>query len=148
MIWSRLYQPSNFPECGSNGACSRPRQSHHRYRWYLQASLRWVDARQLRHMLHKIRSRRLCQALLYVPWFFVFVRMEHEAAYRELLIATLECASDLIDCDLQIRFGSLDQASYIASSFKSVCPDTQLVSCSPHLERKSKEKSARLHDGR
>ncbi|KAJ0391740.1 hypothetical protein P43SY_000860 [Pythium insidiosum] len=76
----------------------------------------------------------------FVPWSFMFVRTEHEAAHRELFAATREMSQSLFGIDLKLRFGSLDHSASIANAYRAVWPDIILLNCWPHLVRKSKEK--------
>jgi hypothetical protein len=80
----------------------------------------------------------------YVPFSFMFVRTEHESTYSELFRTTRDFSQLIFGIPLHIAFGSLDYCVPIANAFRATWADISLVTCWPHMKRKSGEQKSRL----
>lgn len=80
----------------------------------------------------------------YVPRCYMFVRTELTEAYKALFSTTTRFAKLFYGVDVDVAFGSLDHAWAIANAFRDVWPRITLVTCWPHVVRKTSEQAARL----
>ncbi|ETN14264.1 hypothetical protein PPTG_07897 [Phytophthora nicotianae INRA-310] len=82
----------------------------------------------------------------FVPWVYMFVRTEHEYAYKTMFTTTVDFAAKYFDYTLTLKYGSQDHATYIANAYKAIWPGIGILNCYPHLSRKAYEKSGLLRD--
>lgn len=92
------------------------------------------------------RYERKQFAKTFLPWVYMFVRTEHQAAYTAMFQTVREYAQQLFGLDLQLSFGSLDRSQAIANAFMEVWPKITLLNCFPHFVRKSRENRKFLSD--
>ncbi|ETN12166.1 hypothetical protein PPTG_22460 [Phytophthora nicotianae INRA-310] len=78
----------------------------------------------------------------FVPWVYMFVRTEHEYAYKTMFTTTVDFAAKYFDCTLTLKYGSQDHATYIANAYKAIWPNIGILNCYPHLYRKASFSSA------
>ncbi|KAE9015272.1 hypothetical protein PR003_g15821 [Phytophthora rubi] len=82
----------------------------------------------------------------FYPIAFLFVRAETTLAYNKLFTVVKNFTSDFFGGDLNVKFGSMDHSAAIASAFRNIWPDIELLDCWPHLDRKSRGKEGLLSD--
>ncbi|OWZ04185.1 hypothetical protein PHMEG_00023955 [Phytophthora megakarya] len=76
----------------------------------------------------------------FVPVVYMFVRLEHEFAYTQLFTTVVNYAQLFFAVDLDVAYGSLDHADYIANAYETVWPEIMSLDCYPRLNRKCREK--------
>jgi hypothetical protein len=80
----------------------------------------------------------------FVPWAYMFVRTENQYAYEQLFRTVVDFTELLFKVPLDVKFGSLDHASYIANAYSAVWPGITLLDCYPHVSRKCRDKGGLL----